>query len=121
MTKSDIDNLFALLEIYFPNSQKTRNRQIKSAWALVLEPYDPKSVKSALVEHLRESKFFPDPQAIAVKCAMSTGVKAGKNESVATYDNYQPSPERIRANAEWLDKFLAEYDPGWEKRWEGRA
>ena len=67
MTKEDIDRLFRLLEIYFPNSPKVRNNTLKSAWLLVLEPFDPSEVKKSLVSQLRESKFFPDPQSIAVR------------------------------------------------------
>ncbi len=100
MTKADIDNLFLLLEIYFPNSHKPKDKKLKNAWALVLEPYTPEDVRTALVEHLRTSTFFPDPQTIAVKCN-------GKPNSL------QPSAERIRKNNDWLDKFLAEQH-GWE-------
>lgn len=68
MNREDIDNLFRLLELYFPNSPKIHNKQLRMAWLLLLEPYPPEVVKRALAERLRENKNFPDPQAIAVKC-----------------------------------------------------
>lgn len=68
MTTKDVDGLFQLLEIYFPNSPKAKSKTLKSAWLLVLEPFPPEEVKRALAEQLRENRFFPDPQAVAVRC-----------------------------------------------------
>lgn len=70
MTAKDVDGLFQLLEIYFPNSPKVKSKTLKSAWLLVLEPFPPEAVKRALAEQLRESRFFPDPQAVAVRCKL---------------------------------------------------
>lgn len=68
MTAKDIDSMFKLLQIYFPNSDKPKDKKLKSAWLLVLQPYEKTDVKQALVDHLRRNTFFPDVQSIAVKC-----------------------------------------------------
>lgn len=68
MTKEDIGHLFELLEIYFPNSRKTHDKVLKNAWLLLLEPFAPETVKTALVEQLQSNRNFPDPQAVAVRC-----------------------------------------------------
>lgn len=102
MTRNDIENLFALLQIYFPNSGKPKDKRLKSAWLLVLEPFSPEAVKTALAEHLRESTFFPDPQAIATRCPAAPKAAA----------SLQPDAERIRKCSEWLDQFLAEQEKG---------
>lgn len=68
MTKQDTENLFALLAIYFPNNPRVRDARLKSAWHLLLEPFSAADVKKAVVECLRESSFFPDPQTVAAKC-----------------------------------------------------
>lgn len=75
MTAEETDKLFQLLEIYFPNSPKVKSKKLKSAWLLVLEPYEPDEVKRALIEQLRESRFFPDPQAVAVRCKLPSLVE----------------------------------------------
>lgn len=69
LTKEDVDNLFELLKLYFPNTQKVHSRVLKNAWHLLLEPYGPNDVKEALTAQLRENRNFPDAQAIAVKCS----------------------------------------------------
>jgi hypothetical protein len=70
MSRTDIDRLFELLKIYFPRHQNVtkENLTLRSAWFLLLEPYDPTAVKQAVVEHLRHSTNFPDPQEIAILC-----------------------------------------------------
>lgn len=106
MNRKDMDNLFELLEIYFPNSKKTRNKTLKSAWFLLLEPFDPETVKQALVDQLRENKFFPDPQSIASRCPPVLNKVGG-------YNNWwrQPSWQRQR---KLLDKY-AELAEKWRK------
>lgn len=68
MTAKDIDDLFDLLRLYFPNSPKTGSSTLKKAWLLILEPYSRGDVKQALLRLLRENEYFPDPQKIAVLC-----------------------------------------------------
>lgn len=79
MTANDIDRLFQLLEIYFPNTSRTKSRQLKNAWLLILEPYDPEEVKKALTEQLRENRFFPDPQSVAVRCKLPPQTEQPEN------------------------------------------
>ena len=68
MTKKDIDDLFALLRICRQGDRRVDDPQLRSAWLMVLKPYRREDVKAALTEHLRKSKFFPDPSEIAVLC-----------------------------------------------------
>lgn len=72
MTRKDIDDLFKLLELYFPNSPKTRAEKLKNAWFLVLEPYARQDVKQAVISVLRKNEHFPDPQKIACLCHSNT-------------------------------------------------
>ena len=72
MTREDIDDLFELLKLYFPNSPKTRDQMLKSAWFLVLEPYGRPDVKQAILSFLRKNEHFPDPQKIACLCHLNT-------------------------------------------------
>lgn len=68
MVREDIERVFALLKIYFPNSRKTGDKQLKSAWLRLLEPYSPETVQKAVTDALRGNVNFPDPQKIAVLC-----------------------------------------------------
>lgn len=68
MNRDEIDKLFELLRIYFPNDRKLKDERLKSAWLLLLEPYRPKTVRQAVVAALRENVNLPDPQKIAVRC-----------------------------------------------------
>lgn len=68
MTKSETDQLFELLRLYFPNNRKIDNKKIRNAWFLLLEPYSPEEVKAALVAYLRSNRNLPDPQDIASRC-----------------------------------------------------
>lgn len=68
MNRSNVNGLFELLRIYFPNNKKLDSETLKSAWLLLLEPYSTDIVRKAVVDALRESTNLPDPQKIAVKC-----------------------------------------------------
>ena len=68
LTREDTDNLFKLLAIYRPNDPRAEDITLRSAWALVLEPYDPADVKAAVVAYFREKKFWPDVTDIATRC-----------------------------------------------------
>lgn len=68
MDRTDIERLFNLLRIYFPNSRKTGDEKLKSAWLRLLEPYSSEVVQKAVTDALRGNVNFPDPQKIAVLC-----------------------------------------------------
>lgn len=68
MTRSDVDDLFELLEYYFSGHQKLKVKGLKAAWLAVLEPYSREDVKAALMSFLREKPGFPSPQEIAIRC-----------------------------------------------------
>lgn len=68
MTKSDVDDLFELLEYYFSGHQKLKVKGLRAAWLAVLEPYSREDVKTALMSFLREKPGFPTPQEVAIRC-----------------------------------------------------
>lgn len=68
MKKKDIERLFDLLSIYFPGHPSLRDNVLRSAWLLVLKPFEPDDVKRAVAAYLRDCQHFPHPQEIAVKC-----------------------------------------------------
>lgn len=71
MVREDIERLFDLLKIYFPNSKKAGDKKLQSAWLRLLEPYSPETVQRALTDTLRGNVNFPDPQKIAVLCEIA--------------------------------------------------
>lgn len=68
MTRTDVDNLFELLRIYFPHAKRVDDKKLRTAWLLLLSPYSPDTVREAVVDELRNSTNFPDAQKIAVRC-----------------------------------------------------
>lgn len=68
MTKQDMDGLWKLLGIYRPKDPRLEDKTLKAAWLLVLEPYDPADVKSAVAAYFRGSKYWPDPSDITTRC-----------------------------------------------------
>ena len=68
MTREDTDNLFKLLAIFRPNDPRAEDTTLKSAWALVLEPYAVEDVRAAVAAYFREKKFWPDVTDISSRC-----------------------------------------------------
>lgn len=68
MTREDTDNLFKLLAIFRPNDPRSEDTTLKSAWALVLEPYAVEDVRAAVAAYFREKKFWPDVTDISSRC-----------------------------------------------------
>ncbi|MCU6702446.1 hypothetical protein [Muriventricola aceti] len=102
MTEKDIDGLFGLLSVYFPNNPKTKDKTLKNAWLLVLEEYGPEEVKLALKQFLRESKNFPFVQEIAMRCPRRT--TAGER-NILPGQSEQEHMERARKwQAEWHEE-----------------
>lgn len=113
MNREDIDDLFKLLQLYFPNSDKTRNETLKTAWLLLLEPYDRDTVRNALTEQLRESKFFPDPQSIASRCPPVLRKKGpGSLEPVPDSSGWEKQAELLKRYGELIDRRRAAGIPG---------
>ena len=101
MTAKDIDDLFDLLRLYFPNSPKTGSSTLKKAWLLILEPYGRGDVKQALLRLLRENEYFPDPQKIAALCPALPELDRGRSGGDAAARDYRrymgPLLERFEA------------------------
>lgn len=87
MVREDIERLFDLLKIYFPNSRKTGDKKLRSAWLRLLEPYSPDTVQKAVTEALRRNENFPDPQKIAVICEAA---EPAAKEPTAAADTQRP-------------------------------
>lgn len=68
MTREDVGRLFELLAIYRPGDRHLQDSTLRSAWALVLAPYSPESVREAVGAYFRESKFWPDVTDLAQRC-----------------------------------------------------
>lgn len=68
MDKQDIADLWALLAVFRPNDPHLRDKTLRAAWALVLEPYSRDDVRKAVAEYFREKKFWPDVTEIAGRC-----------------------------------------------------
>lgn len=60
MTQEDMTKLWELLKCCRRGDKAANDKRVKAAWLLVLEPYDYQDVKTAVIAHFRESKFFPD-------------------------------------------------------------
>lgn len=100
MTKQDMDGLWKLLGIYRPNDPRLDDKTLKAAWLLVLEPYNPADVKSAVAAYFRGSKYWPDPSDIATRCPPPPE-EAVRQEQSAPTGRADP---RVR---EWWEDFRA--------------
>lgn len=92
MTREDIERLFDLLKIYFPNSKKTGDKKLQSAWLRLLEPYSPETVQKAITDTLRGNVNFPDPQKIAVLCET---VEPAPKELASTVDHQRTYGDKV--------------------------
>lgn len=98
MVREDVERLFDLLKIYFPNSRKIGDKQLKSAWLRLLEPYSPETVQRAVTDTLRGNVNFPDPQKIAVLCE---AVEPAPKELASPADHQRPY-----GNTDWMAKYI---------------
>ena len=81
MTREEMDGLWELLKIFRPNDIRLQDKKLKSAWFLVLEPYQREDVRQAVAEWFRQSKFLPDVSEIAMLCRGQPGEEpAGSGE-----------------------------------------
>lgn len=100
LTKDDTRNLWKLLEIFRPGDKHLKNSQLLSAWALVLEPYKPEDVRSAVVQYFRTSSFWPDVTDIARLCPQPDAEERAADHSAKW------TPKDIQRSAEWMDAAL---------------
>ena len=68
MTREDTDRLFELIAVFRPADPKLKNRTLRAAWALVLEPYEVNDVRAAVADYFRTNKYFPDVTDISSRC-----------------------------------------------------
>lgn len=93
ISREDIDNLFGLLAIFRPNDPHLKQQNLRSAWFLVLAPYEKDDVRQAVGDWFRQSKYWPEPSEIASLCP--------------------PLPEKGRKETQ-----MGAMDPGWYGRHE---
>lgn len=110
MDKTDIDKLFELLKLLYPNARQVQagNGVLKKTWRLVLEPYDYEAVKAATIDYARGNKFFPDPADLTMRCP----VEAPKRETLRVVHR-EEDVDKLYAMAEEIEaKYSAVGIPG---------
>lgn len=60
MTEEEIDRIFNLLRSLHPRAQQFRDKNVRRAWGLVLEPFSYKSVRENILTHARRHAYPPD-------------------------------------------------------------
>lgn len=60
MTPQDMDKVWALLGRCRLGDPHLKDKTLKAAWWLVLEPYDYPDVREAIAAHFREKRFWPE-------------------------------------------------------------
>lgn len=65
MDSRDMDRIWTLLGKCRLDDARLKDKGLKMAWALVLEPYEYDDVKQAVADHFRSSKFWPDIGEVA--------------------------------------------------------
>lgn len=62
-----MDKLWKLLNACRHETRRTEDKTEKAAWYLVLKPYDYRDVRTAVVGHFRQSKYFPSVGEITTR------------------------------------------------------
>lgn len=101
MDKQDIADLWALLAIFRPNDPHLRDKTLRAAWALVLEPYGRDDVRKAVAEYFRESKYWPDVTDIARRCPKPAGA-ADPEDHLEAMRYRQPTAGERQRTAEMV-------------------
>lgn len=117
MKRNEIDDLFRLLAIFRPGDKHLSDPMLRSAWFLILEPFDHDEVRDAVAGYFRENKYWPDVTDIAKRCPRPVCAEPAGTGPAAKNAMCLPSLERVRRHDEWIDKFLDDLDPGWRERW----
>lgn len=93
MDRQDIADLWALLAVFRPRDPHLRDKTLRAAWAMVLEPYGRDDVRKAVAEYFRESKYWPDVTDIARRCPKPAGA-ADPEDHLEAMRRAKPSPEQ---------------------------
>lgn len=80
----------------------SQDKQLKSAWFLILEPWSPAEVKQAVAEQFREHKYWPDVTDISMRCPKRSSGSSDVAENRRA--------ERSSFSAAALAKYNAEMD-----------
>ena len=105
MTRDDTDRLFELLRIFRPSDPKVDDKRLRSAWALVLQPYEVDDVRAAVADYFREEKYFPDVTDIARRCTPTPQNEPPPEPSARSVEVLQRHRAELTA---WHDEFVAE-------------
>lgn len=68
MTTEEMDGLWELIGIFRKNDPHLKDKKLKNAWLLVLEPYERDDVRNAVAAYFRECGYWPDVTDIAKRC-----------------------------------------------------
>lgn len=68
MTTEEMDGLWELIGIFRKNDPHLKDKKLKNAWLLVLEPYERDDVRNAVAAYFRECGYWPDVTDIARRC-----------------------------------------------------
>ena len=67
MTTQEMNEIWRLIGIYRQGDKRLQDKELLKAWYAVLQVYDVEEVKNAVVEHFRDSSFFPDVTEITAR------------------------------------------------------
>lgn len=60
MLKPEVEHLFSLLGMFYPNAQQLKSKPLQAAWVMALEPFAYDDAKAAVIAYARKNKFWPD-------------------------------------------------------------
>lgn len=99
LKREDIDNLFDLLAIFRKNDPHLEDKKLRSAWLLVLSPYERDDVRNAIGAWFRKSKYWPEPAEIAALCPPLTETNQRKKMTASEI-------RTVREDMERMEKYL---------------
>lgn len=67
MTTQEMNEVWHLIGAYRQGDQRFGDKGLLKAWYAALRVYDVDAVKNAVVEHFRNSSFFPDVSEIVAR------------------------------------------------------
>ena len=72
MTTQEMNEIWRLIGFYRQGDKRFQDKELLKAWYAVLRVYDVEEVKDAVVEHFRNSSFFPDVTEITARLPQRT-------------------------------------------------
>lgn len=60
MDKREVEQIFALLQTFYPRAAALQSKELRYAWRLALAPYAYEDVREAVLCYAAKGKFFSD-------------------------------------------------------------